>query len=611
MGLKPDFIEAVADICSQDEADRECLMGQVRAAREQVTAAGVGKHDHPATGPGQGASAGLAVELVVVQKRSLEVSDKLMRALERAQELERERNSANYMVLLLLTMVDRLQRDITALARTRDRIRDSAQQSSLDDVRARLARSEQQRTTAEAELERARAERHKADRLAEEAAEQVRLLTDELDRLRGGGEGAGVTTDEDVAAPVPLDSEVDNDAVSIDQALAKAARHLDDSAAHLDRLAEELHLDNLPDIPVASQDVPDNPTGVPGHEPKAFSPTYLIQEAKAFHLVGGRAADLADMLATAARVQSASEIVESVRLLREAGDEECAKTLIVLAGKLQIPSDTALLIGNFNALEHHTDGYVLLESVACRAQTHEVATTVLLLRDSGNDADAYQLLAAAGRSRMARDLLDLINISSPADVQWMLAAAEQDRPLAEIPALIQELQDAALTAAASQLFLSYQGRLPTLPKRLSRDGTHMPRPAISDQPHHAHLFEDDGDDGEVVSFRSYESDLQSVGNVPVGSVEDQPLVRPYSITRGLTRARKILPDATKVIAADGVNVWSLLSEEKKIYKTCQDAHSVFQISQKINLPLGVVRIIIAELLHRKILLVHDSVVGQD
>ncbi|WP_148085239.1 hypothetical protein, partial [Streptomyces sp. 2132.2] len=105
VGLNPDFIEAIADVCSKDEAERKHRMKQVHALRQKAT------QDGPDRGAGT-AEVGLAAELVVVQKRSLDVSDKLLRALERVQELERERNDANHMVLLLLAMVDKLQRDI-------------------------------------------------------------------------------------------------------------------------------------------------------------------------------------------------------------------------------------------------------------------------------------------------------------------------------------------------------------------------------------------------------------------------------------------------------------------------------------------------------------------
>lgn len=107
VGLKPDFIEAVADICSHDVAGRERLMKQVQALRERAATAerrGLGTAQ-PNRGDAQPDSAALAAEMVVVQQRSLAVADKLMRAMERAAELEQERNSANCPVSLDLAEI--------------------------------------------------------------------------------------------------------------------------------------------------------------------------------------------------------------------------------------------------------------------------------------------------------------------------------------------------------------------------------------------------------------------------------------------------------------------------------------------------------------------------
>ncbi|MFF8975103.1 hypothetical protein [Streptomyces sp. NPDC014995] len=77
--------------------------------------------------------------------------------MERQQQLERERNDANQMVLILLAMLDKLQHDITTLNRESERLRVSnPAEQNVKQVYERLARSEQQRDTAEAELARAK-----------------------------------------------------------------------------------------------------------------------------------------------------------------------------------------------------------------------------------------------------------------------------------------------------------------------------------------------------------------------------------------------------------------------------------------------------------------------
>lgn len=248
--LDEDFVEAVADVCSRDAAERERLLQEARALR-----AGQG-HFHPQPGPeplppgpiGPSARAELAEELVQVQRRTLEVHDKLLRAWERAADLERERGNANRMVVVLLTMVDKLHRDTASLTAERDRLRRYERRPDLlEKVRERLARSEIQRKKAEDELKRARSERHKADRLAEQAAEQVRALTEELERLR---HRSGQPDNSPLQAVLTRRSTsretADADADDIDEALAKAARYLDDGAQRLERFAQDLREDNPP-----------------------------------------------------------------------------------------------------------------------------------------------------------------------------------------------------------------------------------------------------------------------------------------------------------------------------------------------------------------------------
>ncbi|MFE6332068.1 FxSxx-COOH system tetratricopeptide repeat protein [Streptomyces sp. NPDC057806] len=251
IGLQEDFVQAVADVCSRDAAERDRLLGLAEAARQGAM--------RPGSVAGTAGPAAEA-ELVIVQQRSIAVSDKLVRAMERAAQLERERNDANQMVLVLLAMVDKLHRDIDALAREKDRLRASRSvHPELGHVQERLARSEQQRVTAEAELESARAERRKADRLVEEASAQVRLLTEELQRLRG--EMPGPVVDDharEPAAVLDVQGALGSADDDMDLALAKAARHRADRADRLDQLASELHLDNQPDNSPASHERADN-----------------------------------------------------------------------------------------------------------------------------------------------------------------------------------------------------------------------------------------------------------------------------------------------------------------------------------------------------------------
>lgn len=262
VALGDEFVEAIADVCSTDAAGRERLLLEARALTSgrgtppQAGGAAPSPSDQLAE---RGAPSENTAELVAVQRQHLATQGQLVRALERATELDRARSSANQLVLVLLTMVERLRRDVETLQAERDRplVRSTAPRP-LDQIRAELTRSEEQRKAAEAELDRARAERHRADRLAEEAAEQVRVLQAALDQLRGA------PSDTDASALPVLEQEQTTyggpgaGPDDIDQALAKASRRLDDGADRLDRLAGEMHRDNSPDNPVTSSALTDN-----------------------------------------------------------------------------------------------------------------------------------------------------------------------------------------------------------------------------------------------------------------------------------------------------------------------------------------------------------------
>ncbi|MER6028571.1 hypothetical protein [Streptomyces sp. NPDC001851] len=258
VNLRWDFVEAVADACSGSAAEYEGLRQQARPLHQAAVAAarhgrsgGVGRQD-PSPGDARPGTPDPERELVVAQRRSLELSDQLMRALHRTAELEKARNDAHHMVLILLTLVDKLHRDIATLTAERDRSAARAPASeALADLQEQLGHSEAQRLQAEAELTRARDEREKADRLAEQSAEQVRRLTAELARLRleqdaAHPEADAVPADPGPAPVLPTHPTAHDD---IDIALMKAAHILDSGAERLDRLAEELREepDGLPD----------------------------------------------------------------------------------------------------------------------------------------------------------------------------------------------------------------------------------------------------------------------------------------------------------------------------------------------------------------------------
>ncbi|MFE1876409.1 DUF742 domain-containing protein [Streptomyces sp. NPDC059496] len=603
VGLKIDFVEAIADICSDDAAGRERLLGQVRSMQKRAATSDPLKQKSASQGHReQTDDAAVTAELVMVQKRSLEVSDKLMRALERAQELEKERNSANHMVLLLLTMVDRLQRDITTLARERDRLRTAAapHQTTLNHVRTRLAKSEEQRTTAESELDRARAERHKADRLAEEAAEQVRVLTLELDRLRAQVPDLNAETSPPSAPLSTLQEALDTDASDIDQALAKATRHLDDRAGRLDRLADELQLDNPPDNFRASKEEPDNSSAgsLPRRHPmkpkpdnSKLSPFDVLNIVQVLRMDNGRTLnDAPETLTAAALSQPCGKMLESVSLLRTAGYDADADHLLAYAGERRPPEDVPELIDALRADERSTDAYRLLTAIGQKRPPAEVVEVVSHLRRAQHDADAYQILAAVGRVRSAYGVIAILDAVTEQDESWVLGAARRDRHLKDIPSLIHALEVKNRLNAARMMSTSYAERAGDLGVPQTADsGDLWLRPDLAD----------DDEAEEVFNFRTYQTPTNQYISQSRREAEAAPTVHPYAAREV---RRDFMPVDTMVISlAGGVALNRLLPEQRRIGSLCKQAVTVKEISQELGIPLGVTRILVADLLESGIL----------
>lgn len=80
--------------------------------------------------------------------------------------------------------------------------------------------------------------------------------------------------------------------------------------------------------------------------------------------------------------------------------------------------------------------------------------------------------------------------------------------------------------------------------------------------------------------------------------EAGPVVRPYAVTRGRTRARTGQFDLISVVVATGVQppdtVW-LGPEQQRMLGLCRGPLTVADIASDIDLPLGVVRVLLSDL----------------
>ncbi|RMB79493.1 hypothetical protein [Streptomyces shenzhenensis] len=417
--LDDEFVQAIADICSGDDAAlRERMLTEARALASRKDPTRPAK-----TSGGKPDPAALANELVAVQRRSLALQDKLMRAWERAMELDRERSRSHQMVMVLLTMVDKLQRDITTLHAERGRLREREHRpQQLEEVRQKLARSEEQRRSAEAELDRAREERSKADRLAEEAAEQIRTLKDELERLR---QGTGQPDNSPpLTVPSPSASEGEDfeaAADDIDDALAKASRHLDNGARRLDQLACELHQDDPLDNSVAIAE-----TGEADDEPDDEALTLrILTQVRAMKEHGSSFISLAleaptDLFVGVMRVLLLSDDDEK--------DWDLAHELLDVAGTEGTPPHLCELLAE---LRSHQNGnfyaYSLLSAIAASRSPGALVAIVAALRESEQDADAYQLLTAVARVGPACFISPTVLQLSDTDATWLIEALIAER----------------------------------------------------------------------------------------------------------------------------------------------------------------------------------------
>jgi len=81
-----------------------------------------------------------------------------------------------------------------------------------------------------------------------------------------------------------------------------------------------------------------------------------------------------------------------------------------------------------------------------------------------------------------------------------------------------------------------------------------------------------------------------------GRTEQQPLVRPYAMTGGRTRPRyQLAIEALVHTTAEPAKLQGQLPEHQRICRLCYEIKSVAEISALLSIPLGVARILVADL----------------
>ncbi len=91
---------------------------------------------------------------------------------------------------------------------------------------------------------------------------------------------------------------------------------------------------------------------------------------------------------------------------------------------------------------------------------------------------------------------------------------------------------------------------------------------------------------------------------PTGA--NNPLVRPYAMTGGRTRPRyQLAIEALVSTTADPAKLQGQLPEHQRICHLCREIKSVAEISALLSIPLGVARILVADLAEAGLVAIHQ------
>jgi Protein of unknown function (DUF742) len=94
-----------------------------------------------------------------------------------------------------------------------------------------------------------------------------------------------------------------------------------------------------------------------------------------------------------------------------------------------------------------------------------------------------------------------------------------------------------------------------------------------------------------------------------GEPDPGPLVRPYALTDGRTEPSRddlALEDLVVSIPDAAAPRPGLSFEHQSIALLCQELHSVAEIAGRLDLPLGVARILVGDLVNNGLVMVHPA-----
>ncbi|WP_016698159.1 DUF742 domain-containing protein [Actinoalloteichus spitiensis] len=90
-------------------------------------------------------------------------------------------------------------------------------------------------------------------------------------------------------------------------------------------------------------------------------------------------------------------------------------------------------------------------------------------------------------------------------------------------------------------------------------------------------------------------------------------VRPYLVTGGRTRSRRplLLETLISVVEFDPALEKTLIPESWRIYELCRNRQSIAEISTRLKLPLGVVRVLVCDLSDQGRVRVHATSIDSE
>ncbi|MFE2533687.1 DUF742 domain-containing protein [Streptomyces sp. NPDC059371] len=120
--------------------------------------------------------------------------------------------------------------------------------------------------------------------------------------------------------------------------------------------------------------------------------------------------------------------------------------------------------------------------------------------------------------------------------------------------------------------------------------------------------------GATVNPRTGPVPFYGPGATTIGDpVESQgELVRPYAMTGGRTRPREVIAIEALVSTASTPAAYAAtLPEHRRILELCQELKSVAEISALLGMPLGVARILVADLAEAGLVVIHRPSHGEE